>query len=87
MLSRYIRSGLEGAINCILARTSHQRTTSTIRTKALLPECPLLGGSTVLIITPWEGGRDGGREGEREGGYEGGYEEGREALINGKLPS
>ena len=30
--------GLEGAINCILARTSHQRTTSEKRTKALLPK-------------------------------------------------
>jgi len=39
--------GLEGAINCILARTSHQRTTSEKRTKALLPKCPLFGGSTV----------------------------------------
>jgi len=39
--------GLEGAINCILARTSHQRTTSEKRSKALLPKCPLFGGSTV----------------------------------------
>ena len=39
--------GLEGAINCILARTSHQRTTSEKRTKALLPKCPLFGGSTL----------------------------------------
>ena len=47
--------GLEGAINCILARTSHQRTTSEKRTKALLPKCPLFGGSTVShkeITTP-----------------------------------
>jgi len=43
--------GLEGAINCILAQTSHQRTTSEKRTKALLPKCPLFGGSTVL----WNG--------------------------------
>ena len=42
---------IEGAINCILARTSHQRTTSEKRTKALLPKCPLFGGSTVLILT------------------------------------
>ena len=40
--------GLERAINCILARTSHQRTTSEKRTKALLPKYPLFGGSTVL---------------------------------------
>jgi len=40
--------GLEGAINCILAWTSHQRTTSEKRTKDLLPKCPLFGGSTVL---------------------------------------
>ena len=40
--------GLEGAINCILAWTSRQRTTSEKRTKALLPKCPLFGGSTVL---------------------------------------
>ena len=40
--------GLEGAINCILARTSHQRTTSEKRAKALLPKCPLFGGSTVF---------------------------------------
>jgi len=39
--------GLVGAINCILAWTSHQRTTSKKRTKALLPKCPLFGGSTV----------------------------------------
>ena len=39
--------GLEGAINCILAWTSHQRTSSEKRTKALLPKCPLFGGSTV----------------------------------------
>ena len=39
--------GLEGAINCILAWTSHQRTTSEKRTKTLLPKCPLFGGSTV----------------------------------------
>ena len=39
--------GLEGTINCILAWTSHQRTTSEKRTKALLPKCPLFGGSTV----------------------------------------
>jgi len=39
--------GLEEAINCILARTSHQRTTSEKRTKALFPKCPLFGGSTV----------------------------------------
>ena len=47
--------GLEGAINCILARTFHQRTTSEKRTKALLPKCPLFGGSTVShkeITTP-----------------------------------
>ena len=42
--------GLEGAINCILARTSHQRTTSKKRTKALLPKCPLFGGSTVATL-------------------------------------
>ena len=42
--------GLEGAINCILARTSHQRTTSEKRTKALLPKCPLFGASTVVNI-------------------------------------
>ena len=42
MLSRYIRS-----INDLLARTSHQRTTSEKRTKLLLPKCPLFGGSTV----------------------------------------
>ena len=40
--------GLEGAINCILARTSHRRTTSEKRTKALLPKCPLFGGSIVI---------------------------------------
>ena len=40
---------LEGAINCILARMSHQRTTSKKRTKALLPNCPLFWGSTVYI--------------------------------------
>ena len=45
MLSRYIRS-----INDLLARTSHQRTTSEKRTKLLLPKCPLFGGSTVFII-------------------------------------
>jgi len=39
--------GLEGAINCILAQTSHQRTTSEKRTNALLPKCPLFGVSTV----------------------------------------
>ena len=45
--------GLEGAISCILARTSHQRTNShqrttfEKRTKALLPKCPLFRGSTV----------------------------------------
>ena len=44
--------GLEGAINCILARTSHQRTTSEKRTKALLPKCPLFGGSTVRTNSP-----------------------------------
>jgi len=33
-----------------LARTSHQRTTSEKRTKALLPKCPLFGGSTVFQI-------------------------------------
>ena len=43
--------GLEGAINCILARTSHQRTTSEKRTKVLLPKCPLFGGSTVYQCT------------------------------------
>jgi len=41
--------GLERAISCILARTSHQRTTSEKRTKVLLPKCPLFGGSTVYI--------------------------------------
>ena len=45
MLSRYIRS-----INDLLARTSHQRTTSEKRTKLLLPKCPLFGGSTVLVV-------------------------------------
>jgi len=40
--------GLEGAINCILARTSHQGTTSEKRTNAQLPKCPLFRGSTVL---------------------------------------
>ena len=45
MLSRYIRS-----INDLLARTSHQRTTSEKRTKPLLPKCPLFGGSTVVSI-------------------------------------
>jgi len=40
--------GLEGAINCILAWTSCQRTTSEKRTKVLLPKCPLFGGSTVF---------------------------------------
>jgi len=39
--------GLKGAINCILAQTSHQKTTSEKRTKALLPKCPLFGGSTI----------------------------------------
>ena len=39
--------GLEGAINCILVWTSHQRTTSEKRTKALLPKCPLFRGFTV----------------------------------------
>jgi len=39
--------GLEAAKNCILAPTSHQRTTSEKRTKALLPKSPLFGGSTV----------------------------------------
>jgi len=43
---------LEGAMNCILARTYHQRTTSEMRTKALLPTCPLLGGSTVGTMQP-----------------------------------
>ena len=43
--------GLEGAINCILARTSHQRTTSKKRTKALLPKRPLFRGSTVATDT------------------------------------
>jgi len=43
--------GLEGAINCILAPTSHQRTTSEKRTKALLPKCPLFGGSTVFRVS------------------------------------
>ena len=37
------------AINCVLAQTSHQRTTSEKRTKALLPKCPLFGGSTVWL--------------------------------------
>ena len=41
--------GLEGAINCILAQTSHQRTDSEKRTKALLPKCPLFRGSTALL--------------------------------------
>jgi len=41
---------LEGAINCILSRTSHQRTTSERRTKALLPKCPLFRGSTVYAL-------------------------------------
>jgi len=45
--------GLEATINCILARTSHQRTTSEKRTKALLPKCPLFRGSTVLPCPPW----------------------------------
>ena len=45
MLSRYIRS-----INDLLARTSHQRTTSKKRTKPLLPKCPLFGGSTVHSV-------------------------------------
>ena len=45
MLSRYIRS-----INDLLARTSHQRTTSEKRTKPLLPKCPLFGGSTVHTV-------------------------------------
>ena len=40
--------GLERAINCILARTSHQGTTSEKRTEALLPRCPLFRGSTIL---------------------------------------
>ena len=31
----------------IVIRTSQQRTTSEQRTKALLPKCPLFGGSTV----------------------------------------
>ena len=35
--------------NCILARTSHQRTTSEKRTKVLLPKCPLFGGSTICV--------------------------------------
>jgi len=39
--------GLEGAINCILAQTSHQRTTSEERTKAMLPKCSLFRASTV----------------------------------------
>jgi len=43
--------GLEEAINCVLARTSHQRTTSKKGTKALLPKCPLFGGSTVVSST------------------------------------
>ena len=42
--------GVEVAINCILTRTSHQRTTSEERTKTLLPKCPLFGGSTVELI-------------------------------------
>jgi len=41
---------LEEAINCILAQTSHQRTTSEKRTKALLPKCPLFGGSTADVF-------------------------------------
>ena len=45
--------GLEGAINCILAWTSHQGTTSEKRTKALLPKCPLFGGSTVKLKWKW----------------------------------
>ena len=43
--------GLEGAINCISAQTSHQRTTSEKRMKALLPKCPLFGGSTCKAFT------------------------------------
>ena len=46
--------GLEGAINCVLARTSRQRTTSEKRTKALLPKCPLFGGSTVFPATSYQ---------------------------------
>ena len=42
--------GLDGDINCKLAWTSHQRTTSEKRTKALLPKCPLFRGSTVLML-------------------------------------
>jgi len=42
--------GLEGAINCILAQTSHQKTTSEKRTNAVLPKCPLFGGSTVRTL-------------------------------------
>ena len=42
--------GLEEAINCILARTSRQRTTYEKRTKALLPKCPLFGGSTADVF-------------------------------------
>jgi len=44
--------GLEGAISCILVRTSYQRTTSEKRTKALLPTCPLHRGSTVYDRVP-----------------------------------
>ena len=39
--------GLEEAIHCILAWTSHQRATSEKRTKALLSKCPLFRGSSV----------------------------------------
>ena len=51
---------LEGAINCILAQTSHQRTTSEKRTKFLLPKCPLFGGSTVFhsgALLQFKGGK------------------------------
>ena len=48
MLSRYI-VGLVRAISCRLGQTSHQRATSKKRTKAVLPKCPLFGGSTVNV--------------------------------------
>jgi len=42
--------GLEEAINCILARTSHQRTISEKRKKGLLPKGSLFGASTVECL-------------------------------------
>ena len=48
MLSRYIRSW-EG-YKLHIGSNLHQRTTSEKRTKALLPKCPLFGGSTVLML-------------------------------------